>query len=303
MIYQTFHLDHGSRLTAYIQDSQITYGVYKKKPAMIICPGGAYMIHATRESEPVAIEFMERGFQCFILYYTVGIDREDPGKSINQEARYPRQVLQLMEAMHLIREKAEEWHIDPEQIFVMGFSAGGHVAASLGVRWQDSKLTTQLSFQPRKKELKPAGIVLGYPMLRLNRKNFFAEQENKEGEKQTILLHKILFGREEPTQEQKENVDLCKFISPQSAPFFIWNSVDDSVVDSSVALEFIKGCMENQVPCEYHLFSNGGHGLSLNNVLTLQEQEQIDPAISSWKELAVVWMERRNHEKGRLNHF
>ena len=303
MIHRTFDLGHGSKLTAYTQDSQIKYGVYRKKPGLIICPGGAYMIHATRESEPVAIEFMEKGFQCFVLYYTVGLDREHPEREINREARYPRQALQLMEAMHLIRENAGQWQIDPEQIFVLGFSAGGHVAASLGVRWQDRQLTGQLSFVPREGELRPAGVVLAYPMLRLNSQDFLNRQGSEESRRQAALLNRILFGREEPSREQEESVKLRRFISPQAAPFFIWNSADDPVVDGGGALDFVRDCLENQVPCEYHLFGRGGHGLSLNNRLTALEQEEIDPAVSSWRDLAVSWMERRNHERDRFDHL
>ena len=65
MIRRKYEMSHGGILETYLQDSQITYKKYKKKPAMIICPGGAYLIHATKEGEPVAVEFTQAGFQCF----------------------------------------------------------------------------------------------------------------------------------------------------------------------------------------------------------------------------------------------
>ena len=71
MIHRKYEMSHGGILETYLQDSQITYKKYKKKPAMIICPGGAYLIHATKEGEPVAVEFMQAGFPvlCTLLFY------------------------------------------------------------------------------------------------------------------------------------------------------------------------------------------------------------------------------------------
>lgn len=298
MIHRKYEMSHGGILETYLQDSQITYKKYKKKPAMIICPGGAYLIHATKEGEPVAVEFMQAGFQCFVLCYSIGTDREHPEKGISPEAKYPIQVLQLMEAMHLLHEHADEWKIDEEQIFVSGFSAGGHVAASLAVRWNDPKLLEQLDFTPKGKELKPAGAVLGYPMLRLNQ-DFFMEKESVEQEmkENTKKLYQTIFHTDEPDEKQKESVNLLNYISENTAPAFLWNCIDDPVVNYTNAMDYVNKCVKNGVACEYHLFSQGGHGLSVNTELTVMDEREIDFSVTQWKLLAIEWSRKRIRNK------
>lgn len=288
MIYTKYEMPHGGILETYLQDSQIRYKKYKKKSAMIICPGGAYLIHATKEGEPVAVEFMQRGFQCFVLRYSIGTDREHPGTGINQNAKYPVQVLQIMEAMHLIQEHADEWQIDRKQIFVSGFSAGGHVAASLAVRWNDPALLRQLYFQPKGNELKPAGAILGYPMLCLNQESYM-ETVDQGIQENTKLLYQTIFHTEFPNEQQRESVNLMNYISKDSAPAFLWNCIDDPVVFYRNAIDYVDKCRENGVSCEYHLFAQGGHGLSVNSELTVMDEKEINLSVTQWKELAVAW--------------
>lgn len=292
MIHTKYEMPHGGILETYLQDSQITYKKYRKRPAMIICPGGAYLIHATKEGEPVAIEFMQRGFQCFVLRYSVGTDREHPEKGISAEAKYPTQIIQLMEAMHLIHAHAEEWQIEKEQIFVTGFSAGGHVAASLAVRWNDPGILESLCFTPEREELKPAGVILGYPMLKLNEESFL-EHADVEMQENTGLLYQTIFHTENPSMEQKESVNLLNYISEKTVPAFLWNCIDDPVVDYRSAIDYVNKCRENGILCEYHLFSQGGHGLSVNSELTVMDEQDINSSITQWKELAFAWCKYR----------
>lgn len=100
-----------------------------KRPAMIICPGGAYAFCSAREADPPAIAFLNMGFQVFLLRYPVG-----------KMAGEKRPLFALASAIKLVREYADEWQTDPNRIAVIGFSAGGHLAASLGVHWNDPLL-------------------------------------------------------------------------------------------------------------------------------------------------------------------
>lgn len=122
-------------LSTYILDGEISYKVKKKRPAIIICPGGGYLTTATKEGEAVAVEFMSRGYHSFVLRYSTYFKERmvdlTAAPPINKNAKYPQQIIELMEAMHLIKQNAEEWNIDQENIFILGFSAGGHIAASL----------------------------------------------------------------------------------------------------------------------------------------------------------------------------
>ncbi len=282
MICEKIILHTGAVLETYLMDPQVSWQVYKTRPALIICPGGAYLIHAVKEGEPVAHEFIRRGYQCFVLKYTVMTDRSHPEKGINADTHYPMPVLELMEAMHIIHSRAEEWHIDPERIFAMGFSAGGHAAASLGVRWNDPKLHEQLPFSFSREEFRPAGIVLGYPFLHLNGENY-SPRVRPEAE---TLMRRFLSGAGETT----ENINLINRIGQDTVPFFIWHSVNDPVVDSKNTTDFIKRLTDCSIPCEYHLYQRGEHGRSLANELTASEDNMPDPRLALWTDLADYWM-------------
>ena len=98
---------------------------HEKRPAVIICPGGGYGFTSDREAEPIAMQVMAMGYQAVVLRYSVAPER------------YPKQLLQLGSLMKHLKENAKEYHIDSDLIFVMGFSAGGHLAASVTNLWND----------------------------------------------------------------------------------------------------------------------------------------------------------------------
>lgn len=144
-----------------------------KSPAIIIIPGGSYYHCAAHEATPVALHFQEAGYQCFTLHrYSVGT-----------HSAFPRPMEDLGLAVAYIRLHAERWQIDPQKIIVMGFSAGGHMAASLGNYWARNELfttyryhdfsQTQATIQADPDILKwtdsqlrrPNAIILGYAYL------------------------------------------------------------------------------------------------------------------------------------------
>lgn len=286
MITKTIPISKEAVLETYIQDPEVSFHTYVDRPALVICPGGAYLIHATKEGEPIALDFLARGFHTFVLKYTIATDRYHPEKGVNEDLRYPQPSIELMEAIHLIKQNAKAWHIDPDAIFLAGFSAGAHVAGTVGYRWNDPALTSQLSFTPQKAELRPAGLVLGYPMVGHNPAGF----ENDIDPENVQLVNHVLYGTQTPTSEQIESVKLKNYVDPKTAvPTFIWHSIDDPVVSCRMSQELIKTLQQNNINCEYHLFSHGGHGLGL---------APGDPAIRLWPALAEIWMKslEKNHE-------
>lgn len=127
-----------AKLTAWIQDVEGEYGNIKKRPAVIIMPGGAYWSCSDREAEPVGFAYAKAGYQVFILRYAVGEHRGWP---------YP--LNEYEQTMELIMEKQEEWHVLTDKIAVIGFSAGGHLAATVATM----------------AEHRPAAAILGYAAL------------------------------------------------------------------------------------------------------------------------------------------
>ena len=104
-------------LTAYIQEVDGEFG-FTKRPAMLVIPGGGYAMCSDREGDSVAMAYLKAGYQAFVLRYTV-----------KNNGGWPYPLNDYEQAMALIAEKADEWHIDPAKIAVAGFSAGGHLAA------------------------------------------------------------------------------------------------------------------------------------------------------------------------------
>ena len=113
--------DGKGKLTAYLQSPSPELSNMNRRPAVIICPGGAYLRCSDREAEPVALSLAAQGFQVFVLRYTVGKD-----------VKFPQPLLDAEGALRCVRDHAEEWLIDPDKICVGGFSAGAHLAACLG---------------------------------------------------------------------------------------------------------------------------------------------------------------------------
>ena len=296
MFCEEIPLRQGGALCAYVMDPQTSFHVYKERPALIICPGGAYLIHAVKEGEPIALTFLQKGYNCFVLRYTVATDRENPAAGVNEAARYPLQALQLLEAIHTVRQHAQAWHIDPDRIFLAGFSAGAHVCATAGTRWNDPALTGQLPFAAAAQQLRPSGMVLGYPMLALNEADFF--QRHPIDPAQLALVNRVLTGSEDPTPAQCEAVDLTRFVSQDTVPAFLWHSIDDPVVDCRVTLRFVQRMLACGRPCELHLFDHGGHGMGLADTLSAQRPADVDEALRQWVPLAQAFLNRIHPEQG-----
>jgi acetyl esterase/lipase len=98
----------------------------KRRPAMVIFPGGGYEMTSDREAEPVALKFLSKGFNVVILRYSVA------------PTKYPAALLELASTISYIRSKENQWNVDKDKIIVCGFSAGGHLAGTMGVLWKEN---------------------------------------------------------------------------------------------------------------------------------------------------------------------
>ena len=112
-----FQEEHHVKLTAYIQEVDGEFG-FRKRPAILVLPGGGYAICSDREADPVALFYLKAGYQVFILRYTV-----------KAYEGWPAPLKDYENAMELIMKNAEDWHVQKDKIAVVGFSAGGHLAA------------------------------------------------------------------------------------------------------------------------------------------------------------------------------
>ncbi len=108
-------------LTAYLQDIPFVDEASVNRPAVILCPGGAFLGYTEKEVEPVVLRFLSEGYQTFVLKYSIG-----------DAARFPAPFFDAAKAVMLVREHAEHFGIHPDHISLCGLSTGAHVAAALG---------------------------------------------------------------------------------------------------------------------------------------------------------------------------
>ena len=235
----------------------------RKTPLVLICPGGGYAMTSNREAEPIALQFNSMGYQAAVLRYSCA------------PAVYPTALCEVAQSVKLIREHAEDWNVDAEKIIVMGFSAGGHLAASYGVFWNESWLTEKM--QCDKQLLKPNGLVLCYPVI--SSKEEIAHQDSI----------KNLLG--EFYQEMKEQVSLEDKVGKHTPKTFLWHTFTDPVVPFWNSFRFAEALGKAGVPMEYHLYPQGGHGLSLANEQTANEEGKgVEKVCQSWVSLLRSWM-------------
>lgn len=229
-------------------------GDTKKYPTVVVCPGGGYQYCSKREAEPIALNFNAAGFNAVVVYYSVDI-------------AYPASLEDLSKAVVTVRENAEQWHVDTDKIIVCGFSAGGHLAASLGVHWNSE------SAVKREDGLnKPNGMILSYPVITA-------------GEKAHRGSIDVLCGGDDSIMEK---VSLEKHVTSDCPPAFIWHTFEDGAVPVENSLYLLEALSDKKISAEAHIYPKGGHGLSLSN-----EYVCVDggvPEVREWIKLAVNWI-------------
>ncbi|MFA9457348.1 alpha/beta hydrolase [Halalkalibacter sp. AB-rgal2] len=283
-----------AKLMTYVWEHSEELQPNKKRPAVIICPGGAYLGTSDREAEPVALRFMTAGYQTFVLRYTTyyptfTMDFSQKGR---EEPVLPQALFDLGKAISKVREHADEWNVDPDQIVLCGFSAGGHLVASMGVHWHESFLQEPISAS--NEQLKPNALILGYPLTDYLIMKEEAEKEVDEGKRELWRVsNQAVFGKEQPSIEELEGRSPVRFVTEATPPTFIWHTADDDLVYARNALNFATALAKQKVPYELHVFENGVHGLSLSDETTANDPAQINQECEVWVDLALKWLKKR----------
>ncbi|MGF6990657.1 acetyl esterase/lipase [Lachnospiraceae bacterium PF1-21] len=210
------------------------------RPGMIVVPGGGYGFVSPTEGEIVAKEFFDKGFNTFVLTYTINMLQITPLK---------RQAMQdLSRAIRFVRRHAKEFKVDSTRLTICGFSAGGHLCGSVCVHYEDITDTNE-KYQDISN--RPSGALLCYPVILMNEKGH-------EGSRLNLL-------GAEATEEEIDYMSLDKHVDVSTPPCFIWQTADDAAVPSDNSFAYAKACQESGIHFAYHLFSRGEHGLSLAN--------------------------------------
>lgn len=268
MIHETIQLEalgEKALLTTYFLENYESIDPNRIRPVVLICPGGAYQKTSDREAEGVAVQMCAKGFHACVLRYSVA------------PARFPTALLQLAKSVAWLREHAMEYHLNPEKIVVCGFSAGGHLAASLGAFWKKEFLREQTGCSQQ--QIRPNRLLLCYPVITAGA---FAH----EGSFQNLL-------GEEIAEEQRAEQSLELQVHPDMPPVFLWHTVTDGTVPVENSMLFASALRKSGISFEMHLYPKGGHGLALGTEETdSNDRNCVEEAVQNWVDLAADWIKR-----------
>lgn len=297
MIHEKIYLYESRKdvtLTTYVQEDSCEMLNGKKRPAVLICPGGAYLGCSDREGEPVALAFAHMGYHAFVLKYSVygaeAFNREFKALSAKKECQYPAPIREVAAAMLKMREKAEEWFIDEDRIAICGFSAGAHNCAMYATHWHRPVITD--FFGKEKENFRPAACILGYC---LSDYTYMKDQVYKDSGAIELFQKANLsyLGVGNPTAEQLVMVSPVNHVSMDTPPTFLWATAKDELVPVQHSIRLSHALADKGVPFEMHIFEDGCHGLSLATQATAGCPAHRDADAEKWLGLADAWLKKR----------
>ncbi len=219
-------------IRTYIHDDE------EVRDAMLVVPGGGYCMVVPSEAEIVAKEFYDRGMNTFVLTYTTDITMGVPLKK--------QPLMDISRAMRVLRADAKCLLVNPDRLFICGFSAGAHVCGSLCTHFADVKDDNEKYAGVNNR---PTGAILSYPVITT-------------GEKTHIYSVWALLGQDAP-KEEMEYFSLEKNVTPDTPPCFIWQTAGDGLVPVENSYMFAESLKAAGVPYAHYVFPNGDHGLSI----------------------------------------
>ncbi len=251
------------KMTLYLPNNSKEIDIERKRPTVVICPGGAYGLNSEREAEPVALKFVAADCNAVVVNYSVA------------PARFPTSLLELSYAVAKLRENAEEWNVNTDKISVMGFSAGGHLAASYGTLWNKDFIREY--FRYTRNENKPNGMILCYPVI-------------TSGEYAHHVSFKNLLGEKSDDQDMLTLLSPEKQITEDTPPAFIWHTFEDAGVMVQNSLLMASSLAEKKISTELHIFPKGGHGLSIANDTVSKNYNGEYAECQVWIDFAIRWL-------------
>ena len=257
-------------LSIYVPGRYREHGINRKRPSVLVLPGGGYSYTSEREAEPVVMKFLAQGYNAFTLYYSC-----DP-------APYPTALREAGMAMVYIREHAEEFGVREDRVCSIGFSAGGHLCGCLATIYDDASLDF---LGDKKKLVKPEACILMYPCI-----------STKFNDVSAGCISKLTYG----DKDLLDYLSLEDRVNENSVPAYIFATLGDNCVPAKNGLVMGVAYHDKGVPYCLHILEKGWHGLSVNDVTSdtlenLAERKESTPTnYNDWLSQVFTWLNERD---------
>ncbi len=227
--------------------------------AVIVCPGGGYdHLALDHEGHAVATWLNSLGITAFVLHYRVA-----------PRYRQPAPLQDARRAVRMVRHRADEWLVSPRRVGILGFSAGGHLAATTAARWNEGNKGAEDPVD--RISSRPDFLILAYPVITLAGK--YASAHSRDN----------LLG--EDAADKLCNLLSCeRHVNTGTPPTFLVHAGDDKAVPPENSVLFYLALRKAGVPAELHIYERGGHGFGLAHD---------DPVLASWPRRCADWLRRR----------
>ena len=251
----------GGRLTCWIQQTPAAVSSGRKRPAILILPGGGYRHTSPREAEPVALRFAAKGWAAFVLHYSCA------------PSVFPAALREAAMAMRYIRENAQAFEIDPRKVAAMGFSAGGHLCGCLGTLF-DSPELADLGMP---EQLRPDALGLCYPVAVSWGRTHEGSFDNLTGGDTAL----------------RQRLSLDRLVRPDMPPAFLWHTRNDASVPCRNSLILAQAMEEAGVDFVLHIYREGKHGLSTADDMAypVYDLPRISWDVPGWLEACIRFFE------------
>ena len=258
--------NYGSKtatLTAYVQDNLADQAT-RRRPAVVVCPGGCYERCSDRESEPIALALLARGLQSFVLDYAV-LEPDVPTPLL------PAPQVDLAHAVATVRARAGEWHVDEGSVGLLGCSAGAHLAATYTALMLDDAFLARADVPAER--ARADWQILCYPAVDLDL---------------GWLSDPAAIARICPESSPLRRAQ--DLVSDATPPTFLWHTAVDATVPVRNSYLYAAALAARGVDHECHVFHAGRHGLSLATPESEHYPGDVVPHVARWLDLAVEWL-------------
>lgn len=234
---------------------------HQKRPCILVCPGGGYGMCSQRESEPIALHFLPDGYNVFVLTYSVC------------PHRFPTQLREVAAVMELITDNADIWNCDPNRVAIIGFSAGGHLAAHYSTCYDCAAVRAVF---PASRPVQAS--ILCYPVI---------TADSRYAHLGSIIN---LSGHDPITADDQALFSCERHVTKRTPPAFLWHTSEDDCVPVTNSLLYAGALAAHHVPFELHIYPYGGHGMSTVDLQTCDQLTENACHAHNWLSAVKKWL-------------